>query len=212
MSETDEHRRIGGKQVEAPRLQTRSSGASLVPLPEIRKAIRALKPADFLRLHKVARALCRGAAFEADDLLQEAFHRALDGTRHCPRHVEVVQFLVGAMRSIASDWSKARRRRPEMSLVTSAGDLREVIVQVCDSRPDAHEQLASDQEEACLRTAVCNLFSDDAVARRMVEGIMDGAQGAELRALTGLNETEFASKRRLVRRRIDRAFPKEWKS
>jgi hypothetical protein len=39
---------------------------------------------------------------------------------------------------------------------------------------------------------------------------MDGFAGAQLRSLFGLSETEFASKRRLIRRRIDKAYPKDW--
>ena len=38
----------------------------------------------------------------ADDILQEAFCRALAGARHSPINVDLVRFLVQAMRSIAS--------------------------------------------------------------------------------------------------------------
>jgi DNA-directed RNA polymerase specialized sigma24 family protein len=191
-------------------LQPRHSGASLLTQVEVKRAISVLTAADWLRLHKVARALCREAAFEADDLLQEAFQRALDGTRQCTRTLDIVHFLAGVMRSIASDWRKARKRRPEMSLATETGSLQDVVLQVRDSAPVADEVLAVNEEAARLKAAIFALFVDDCLAQRLLEGIMDGLAGAQLRSLTGLSETEFASKRRLIRRRIDKAHPKDW--
>jgi DNA-directed RNA polymerase specialized sigma24 family protein len=185
-------------------------GESLLTQVEVKRSISALAAADWLRLHKIARALCRDASFGAEDLLQEAFWRALDGTRQCARSVNILDFLAGVMRSIASDWRKARKRRPEMSLVTHTGALQEVVVQVRDTRPVADEWLASSQEVARIRMAILDLFADDGVAQRLVEGLMDGVTGEELRSLAELSQTQFASKRRLIRRRIDKAFPKEW--
>jgi DNA-directed RNA polymerase specialized sigma24 family protein len=191
-------------------LQTRGYTPSLTQT-EVKNAIEVLPPAAWLRLHRVARALCRHTGIDADDLLQDAFHRALDGSRQCPRHVDVLRFLAGAMRSIASDWSKTQKRQSDVGLVASTGSLQKVIVEVRDLHPDPHELLASEQEAACMKRAVLEVFADDLVAQRMLEGIMDGLEGEELRSFTDLNETEFASKRRLVRRRIDKAFPKEFK-
>jgi hypothetical protein len=59
---------------------------------------------------------------------------------------------------------------------------------------------------------ILNVFADDPTAQIIVEGIMEGMDGEELRALTELDDTAFGSKRRLIRRRIDKAFPKGWKS
>lgn len=192
-------------------MQARDTGAQLLTELEVKRAISALGPADWLRLHKAARALCRNAHFDAEDLLQEAFERALDGSRQCSRTLDVVRFLVGVMRSIASDWRKARRRRPEMSLVGPTGRLQEVVIKVRDVRLAADEWLASTQEVTCLRQTILQLFADDSIAQRMLEGIMEGIAGEELRSLTQLSQTQFDSKRRLIRRRIDKAFPQERK-
>src|SRR5262245_37294250 len=179
---------------------------------EVKRSIADLTAAEWLRLHKVARALCRAASFEADDLLQEAFQRALDGTRQCARTLAIVHFLAGVMRSIASDWRKARRRRPEMSLVTEAGTLQDVVLRISDNSPIADEVLAVNEEAARLKEAIFALFADDFLAQHLLAGIMDGLAAAQLRCLTGLSETEVASKRRLIRRRIDKACPKDWTS
>jgi RNA polymerase sigma-70 factor (ECF subfamily) len=39
----------------------------------------------------------------------------------------------------------------------------------------------------------------------------EGIEGEELRELTELDMTGYATKRRLIRRRIDKAFPQGWK-
>jgi RNA polymerase sigma-70 factor (ECF subfamily) len=196
---------------EARGLQTRDTDPSQLTRTAIQTEIEALPDAGWLRLHKVARALCRHTGVDPDDLLQEAFQRALGGSRRCPRHIDVVAFLAGVMRSIASDWCKARRRRPEVSLTAPTGGVDGVVVRVLDRRPDPLESLAGEQEAASMHQAVIELFADDPVPRTLVAGILDGLRGDELRSLASLSETEFASKRRLIRRRIDKAFPKELK-
>jgi hypothetical protein len=40
---------------------------------------------------------------------------------------------------------------------------------------------------------------------------MEGMDGEDLRQVTDLSKTGFASKRRLIRRRIEKAFPDGWK-
>jgi RNA polymerase sigma-70 factor (ECF subfamily) len=98
-----------------------------------------------------------------------------------------------------------------MSLVGPTGRLQEVVIKVRDVRPAADEWLASTQEVTCLRQTILELFADDSIAQRMLEGIMEGIAGEELRSLTQLSQTQFDSKRRLIRRRIDKAFPQERK-
>src|SRR5262249_15875407 len=186
--------RIGRKRGRLLILQPRHFGTTRLTPVEVKQVIAALSRAEWLRLHKVARALCRDTRFDADDLLQEAFQRALDGTRNCTRSLNIVHFLVGVMRSIAYDWRKARKRRPKVSPVTRTGALEDVVVQVRDNNLVAEELLARSGEAARQKEAILALFADDNVAQRMLEGIMDGVEGAELRSLTGLSETQFASK------------------
>jgi hypothetical protein len=81
-----------------------------------------------------------------------------------------------------------------------------------DSAPDPEYQSASNEEVTQMTQHIVPLFDDDLVAQVMVEGIMEGMEGEELRELTGLSKVGFASKRRLVRRRIEQGFPDGWKS
>jgi hypothetical protein len=67
------------------------------------------------------------------------------------------------------------------------------------------------KETAAIHSAILSLFADDEIARLIVEGDMDDMEACEIRDLTGLDEKAYASKRRLIRRRIDKAYPKGWK-
>ena len=180
---------------------------------EVAAAIRALPEAGWIRLRKIAGAFCRNKPLDPDDLLQEAFVRVL-GDRQCPRHVDVIRFLAETMRSIVSDGAKGQKRRdarrapPDLRLVPMTG---ESLAEPEDDIPSIDDQLASHREAVRIRAAIVALFADDARAQVIAEGMMEEMDGEELRALTELDTKAFASKRRLVRRRIGKAYPNGWK-
>lgn len=178
---------------------------------EIEEAIRTLPSAGWVRLRQIARWYCRGGPLESDDLLQQAFERTLNGSRHCPASVDIVTFFAGVMQSIASDAAKGWRRHPERQTVSLMDDAVGVALDPPECRPNAEQELVGRQETAHINKAIVDLFGDDLVAQVLVEGMMEGMEGEELRATTGLGRTGFASKRRLVRRRIETAYPDGWK-
>ena len=184
---------------------------SVLSREALEQAIRTLSPAGWVRLRRTAAACYPGRHQDAKDLLQEAFARALDGSRKCPRHVEVVRFLAGAMHSLSSDAAKERQRHPELRAVSLFGD-EGLAFDPPDAAPDTEQRAASNEEVAQMTQQIVALFDDDPVSQVMVEGIMEGMEGEELRELTGLSKVGFASKRRLIRRRIEQAFPNGWTS
>ncbi|HMU50758.1 MAG TPA: hypothetical protein PKA13_13365 [Geminicoccaceae bacterium] len=195
-----------------------TSGESVIShlsFSEVAEAIRALPEAGWVRLRKIAGAFCRNKPLDPADLLQEAFVRVL-GDRQCPRHVDVIRFLAETMRSIVSDGAKGQKRRdarargapPDLRLVPATG---EGLAEPEDDTPSIEDQLASHQEAVRIRAAIVALFADDVQAQVIAEGMMEEMDGEELRALTELDTKAFASKRRLVRRRIDKAHPNGWK-
>ncbi len=182
---------------------------------EITEAIRGLDATELVRLRRIARILTRFSALVPDDLVQEACCRVMEETRLCPREIQLVPFLAGVMRSMASDAAKAHARHPERSL----DGLAAKGLDWSDDTMTAEEVLiASEDEEALIARAasvkrqVLGLFEDDVVAQTIAEGVMEGMEGEELRALTLLDKTAFASKRKLIRRRIVKAFPESAKS
>lgn len=182
------------------------SAVTQLSTADIDTALRALSHVGWARLRKIARSLAHLYQTEAEDLLHEACCRALDGRRRCPSNVDLFKFLGEAMRSIASDTLKAVNRRPELRLVSDSDD-DENAYDPPDEKLNTEEKIIREQEVTRKKQAILNLFEDDPVAHIMVDGMMEGMEGEELRAFTELDKTAFASKRRLIRRRIEKAFP-----
>ena len=65
----------------------------------------------------------------------------------------------------------------------------------------------SSETATAMKAAMLALFEDDPTAQVILEGMMEGMEGEELRELTELNATAYQSKRRLIRRRIEKTFP-----
>jgi len=189
-------------------------GAELSP-DEVQAVIRTLPTIEWAKLRKIASAFGRACQVEPEDLLQRALLRTLEGKRRCPRNVAFIKFLAETMRSIASDWAKSRKRRPDN--VESSPNL--LLTGPVDDRPNQEERIIEEEEAdqirktaSRLRIEIPRLFQDDQQALTLIEGIMEGVEGEQLRAMTRCDKKSFASKRRLIRRRIERAFPGGWKA
>ena len=48
------------------------------------------------------------------------------------------------------------------------------------------------------------LFDDDPIAQKILKGMEDGARGKDLQQASGLSPTEYESKRKKIRRRIEK--------
>jgi DNA-directed RNA polymerase specialized sigma24 family protein len=179
---------------------------------EIAAAISAFTDAQRIRLRKVAEKYAWLYPLGTDDdLLSDAISRALAGTRQCPTNVEVVRFLAEVMRSIADGEASKLENPVTLIPVLQPGDPVSDAVDPIDSGLNAEEKLVAADSAEAFRQAMLGLFPDDPQARDLLDGIMEGYEGEELRAVTNLDETGFASKRRLIRRRIDKNFPEGWK-
>ena len=188
---------------------SRTQIAAVRTRDELADAIRGLSDAESGRLRKVAAAYARGRPIEADDLLQEAFRRALDGNRTWPAHVTVVKFLAEAMRSIAHGEKEKGDKQPLLVPIANHSN-SEPVADPPDARPDPEQLVMSNEAVAAMTETMLTLFEDDPTAQIILEGIMEGVEGEELRELTELDATAYQSKRRLIRRRIDKALPEGW--
>jgi RNA polymerase sigma-70 factor (ECF subfamily) len=179
---------------------------------EIAAAIRSLTAVDLARLKMVARKYAFGRPTEPDDLLQESYIRALD-SRACPSHVDVVKFLAEAMRSIAHGEAEKVEHKVTLVPIAKTGG-PEDAESIKDEADDAETQMiAAQRAERCIAThaAVIALFDDDPTAQLVLEGMMEEMTAEEMRELTGLDKTGYDSKRKLIRRRIDKQYPEGWK-
>jgi DNA-directed RNA polymerase specialized sigma24 family protein len=176
---------------------------------EIATAISTLTPAQCARLRKVANLY--GYAMTPEDLLQEAFKSALEENgRRCPTDVDVVRFLAESMRSIASGEFEKAKVRPSLVQIANYGDQEEEAEDPPDPAIGVEDWLAREQHAAGVRREILALFDDDPLARDIVEGRMADMTADDLRELTGLDRTSYASKLKLIRRRIDNKYPRGW--
>lgn len=178
---------------------------------EVATAICALLPADWVRLRKTAQRYAAIRSMEPEDLLQEALVRAVD-TRVCPAHVDVVRFLAEAIRSIAHGEGEKIENKVPLIPISKTGDMPDEAVEVPDPAQSAESKMISEEDAARIRSTVLSLFDDNPVARDVLEGTMENMTPEEICELTSISKTEYNSKRRLIRRRIDDAFPEGWKT
>jgi DNA-directed RNA polymerase specialized sigma24 family protein len=171
---------------------------------EIAALVRALTDAQWIRLRKASGYFAWVYELDSDDLLQEAFCRALAGSRKCPRKVDLIRFLVEAMRSIANGEADKVENKVDVVPVVQPGALVEGAVDPEDSKESQEDAMMAAKSDEAIRQALLGLFPNDRQARDLVDGILAGYEGEELRALTDLDQKGYASKRRFMRRTIDK--------
>src|SRR5262245_5136072 len=163
---------------------------------EIRHEINTLTAGERTKLIKIASCYTwkRRISFEEpEELVQEALYRVLAGARDWPRGLEKLRFLAGVIKSIAGDQKRALNR----NVLPLTGEMEEVI-----GDKGAEERGIMARIDVIRITTV--IFKDDPIAQKMVIGMADGARGEDLEQASGLSRTEYESKRKKMRRRIEK--------
>ena len=184
-------------------------------LEETNDAYDRLDAASWGKIQRAATILA-GSEAAGRELAQDAITRAIIGDRQCPRDVDLVAFTVMVMKSILSSAAKSATRSKRVPL--DAVDDGQLLEAVQRTGQQTAEELLCDEEEdqlfrqrvARLKQQVLALFDDDETNRLIVEGIMEGMEGAVLCDLVAIDAKDLATRRRLIRRRIDKAFPHGW--
>jgi len=146
---------------------------------------------------------------DPDDLLDRTFEAVLQGQRRCPRGGDFMKSLIFIMRSIGSNDYNLRKRQSRSSKAPLMGG--DGGQDVADESPTAEEALVLSQDASAKAQAIRTILRNDAGMLAIVEHALDGLRGEELRKATGLNRREFDTKRRLIRRRFERAIRNGWK-
>ena len=120
-------------------------------------------------------------------LISEASVRAIDGRRMWVRGQPAVSFYFGSMRSIAHEWRKKK--------LTDGKADDGALASAPEEETEAEELRLHEMKSKVLRA-----FDDDPTAQKIVSGMMGGSRGEDLRQLSGLDPTGFASKQRKVDR------------
>lgn len=182
-------------------------GVEWVPTPPARRALDAhmVTDADLLRLKVIARLHARGLPphLSWSDLLQEAFTRVLDGSRHQPEGIPMVAFLAGVMRSVKEQyWRQARRgarQLPKLLAELEPSALQEG--EPLDPRPSPERRAIAAQEIK----AINSLFEDDLQARQVISALYEGWTPEESCAFHAMSRTDYDSTRKRIRRALIKA-------
>jgi hypothetical protein len=98
-----------------------------------------------------------------------------------------------------------RAGTPNFANVSMAN--RAGVINALPQPPTPEDHLVAIDQRQLLsewRNEVLEAFNGDDDAQLLLLGIFDGQKGRELQETTGLDDTAFASKRKLVRRRLER--------
>jgi hypothetical protein len=164
---------------------------------EVRNEISSLTASERTKLIKIARSYGRISLEEPDELVHEAICRILDGTRKWPRDLEKLRFLAGVIKSIAGDRKRALR---QTVLLDEEREVREARRGLMDYEGTEARAIRAKLDVKRIIT----LFDDDSIAQKMLMGMADGTRGEDLEQASGLSATEYESKRKKIRRRIEK--------
>ncbi|WP_137680552.1 sigma-70 family RNA polymerase sigma factor [Aurantiacibacter suaedae] len=160
--------------------------------PQIRAALTKIDIGPGSRLKKCAGYRAFTADICADDLLQEAILRAMT-SRRCPAGLAIEHFLMGIMRSIASEIIAKRERATE------------ALLGLCQEGPAAplspDEGIAfTERAEAC-RQSLDEIVEGSPVAEGVLDGIDQGLCGKALAQFAGIDQAKLATVRKFIVRR-----------
>lgn len=171
---------------------------------EVEAAIQGMTEADTIRVDRFARFKAEQIGCLSAELLNEAIVAVLDPEsrrRWEKDSVPFVQFLVGAIRSTASSWAKARSREPEfVTPVEGQGD----PIQQAQSRE------ANPDRPVIARAMVSEIrshFREDKLVLDIMDGLSEGMSRAEIIDVLDLDATAYDTAVRRLRRGALSMFP-----
>jgi hypothetical protein len=192
-------------------------------LEDIRRAFEALTEADWVKLDAYAEFRIRVVGMSAPGrdachLFMQALNSLETGRRHWyPGNVDLVKFLTDTMWSISSNWARRRETTgyveiPETDLVEyseQGEELDSVLEQARSQDANPEEQLIGNdfQTQEQLAEEIKNLFKDKPLAFLIIDGWTAGMKGREIIEALNIDENQYRTATRLVRRRIKDRWP-----
>ena len=195
---------------------------------EVCEAIESLSEAELGRIHRAAQYALFGTEYtDPLELLGEAVQRTLEGVgvkggRHWPRDVHFVAYIIRTMQSIADGSSNSvvqiRTARleamagdegsAELALAQAGFSFADVVQQALDIE-ETTERLSRAAADAALIEAH---FANDEEIQYLIMGDKDDLKPAEIRAASGMNQTQYDTARRRFRRGLNTLMPGRRKS
>lgn len=178
-------------------MQSNYSGFNTLEMAE--KAIGSMTASDIIKLKQFARAVLVISPTELneDELLNESLLRTLEGDRSWNSKLNIVQHLIGVMKSIASD----QRRSKSAKVEVFSEDLSDTEHNVClmDKAVNSATQIIQYEQflEVLFKT-----FQGDKHSLLLIEGFIEGYKRNEIMELNKLTENEYGSARKRITRKL----------
>jgi DNA-directed RNA polymerase specialized sigma24 family protein len=184
---------------------------------QVSELVDGMSDADANAVAMASRHFAARAGMEAEDLQQEAFVRALE-SRSCRVGVDIVAFICGIMKSIASDMPRARKKarqraeargepvRPIGVEIAFVADYEALGGLVADALSPEDEALSTVFHSRELDRAMACIADDDDL-HLLVEGMYDGMTGKALEELLSTDTKGLAAIRKRLGRRVTARFP-----
>lgn len=172
---------------------------------EINVALAGLSQAEMGRLIEMSAVLAKRCRLSGDDLLHEAFCRALEGRRRCGRGTSIVGFLWGVMRSLASEEIEAIKgdRRPVLvSEFAKDGDRDAGADVLTVNVAPGDGAMVSRIHDNVVLEKIEALVSGDEQLAMLVEGLKDNLRGEALQDLLGVDVKGLAALRKRLKRSL----------
>jgi DNA-directed RNA polymerase specialized sigma24 family protein len=197
-------------QVEGDATESPSDDGARLSVAEVHDLVDALSKPDTARLMAAARGFSRLCGVDAEDLLQEALTRALEGRRTCGRGTALVPFICGIMKSFVSQENEARKEGFRPTVVLRNGEAIVPDTPAADPSPEQATISAIDDRTVLAEIDVG--AAGDEKLQLLIEGVYDGMRGAELGELLGVDEKGLATVRRRLRRVLEETCVREFMS
>ena len=137
---------------------------------------------DMGRLVAAAQGFSSLCGLPWDELLQEAFTRALEGRRTCERGTPLVPFICGVMKSFASQENEARKDGFRPTVVMRNGEPILPDAPADDPSPERFAISAIDDRAVLAKIEAA--AAGDEQLQLLIEGIYDDMRGEQLAGTT----------------------------
>lgn len=174
---------------------------------EIFQLLTTLSDDDIAVVLGMERKFLHGTSFEPGELFREALVRASNGERRCPRDVKPRQFVVGAMRSIAShDRPKsAAVREFDEAALDPANSMAQMMLPVAPVDPEAALLAKEDvDDDDAVLAKIKAALAGDAECELLLLGWSMGDRGKELRDAIGCDQRRLDYLAKKIRRVADK--------
>lgn len=164
----------------------------------------SLSDEELLALSHAAVKLIGGTQYaEPSDLIHEALHRALDGRRNWPMHVNFGAFVNMTMRSISNSERRSAKRPNAVHIsIDEYADLAYEDQLHTKSAEDCFIEIEQIRIAQRAADAARVALVDDDDALRVLSGLMAGMSAKEMRKEFKLDPKSFDAARHRVMRRI----------